>query len=345
MTALEKYQRLEAGALWRESAEAQRRDVVLSIGDATVTISDLQDRPLTHWSIAALTRANPGEFPAIYHPDGDPQETLEIAEDETEMLDALEKLRMAVLRRRPQRGRLRLGLIGGFAAATLALGLFWLPGALKTHALTVLPDVKREEIGRQLFAEVQALTGRPCTGTGGTEALALLSKRVTPAGVTPPRIYVMPSGMQDSLSLPGPLILLSRDVVEDHEDPEIVAGYVVAEALRAQDLAPMRHLLDSAGITGVLRLLTTGDLSDAELRAYARELVSTRIDPLKELPAATLLEGFRAAGIQARPYAMARDASGESVLPLVEGDPYPSGAPEPVLRDSDWLRLQSICIG
>lgn len=342
MTALEKYQRLEAAALWREGPEGQRRDVIISIGEATITIADRQDRPLTHWSISALTRANPGALPAIYHPDGDADETLELAEDEGQMIDALEQLRSAVARRRPQRGRLRLGVVGGFAAGILALGLFWLPGALQSHALSVLPQVKRDEIGRQLFDEVQTLTGPPCAGPGGAEALALLAARITPEGGTPPDLYVMRTGLHDSLHLPGNLLLLSRSVVEDFEDPEIAAGYVVTEYLRARAQDPMARLLDEAGTGAVLRLLTTGELSADSLGDHARSLVSA--EP-RTLPTDALLAGFAAAGIQTRPYGFAVDITGETTLQLIEADPYPSGAPEPVLRDSDWLRLQGICGG
>ena len=35
MTALRKYARLEASGLWRSGADAQRRDVIVSIGDAS----------------------------------------------------------------------------------------------------------------------------------------------------------------------------------------------------------------------------------------------------------------------------------------------------------------------
>ncbi|PJE28607.1 hypothetical protein SAMN06297129_1573 [Pseudooceanicola antarcticus] len=342
MTALEKYQRLEAAALWREGPQAQRRDVIISIGEATITIADLKDQPLTHWSIAALTRANPGALPALYHPDGDPEETLELAADEAQMIDALEQLRSAVARRRPHRGRLRMSIIGGFAAGILALGLFWLPGALKGHALSVLPQVKRDEIGARLFAEVQGLTGAPCVTPGGTRALSLLSARVTPEGRRAPELHVVRSGLRESLHLPGNILILGRAVVEGYEDPEIPAGFVVAEMQRAHARDPMDRLLDEAGIGAVLRLLTTGSLAPETLSDHARSLLSA--EPVDIGPAA-LLEGFQAAGIQSRPYAFARDITGETVLPLIEGDPYPSGAPEPVMRDADWLRLQAICGG
>ena len=77
MTALAEFEKIEAVAVWRSDASAQRRDVVVALGDATLTILDMQDRPLAHWSLPAVARANPGKMPAIYHPDGDPEETLE----------------------------------------------------------------------------------------------------------------------------------------------------------------------------------------------------------------------------------------------------------------------------
>ena len=43
MTALSKYDRLEASGLWRPTPQDQRREVVVSIGDATLVISDMND--------------------------------------------------------------------------------------------------------------------------------------------------------------------------------------------------------------------------------------------------------------------------------------------------------------
>jgi len=106
MTALTKYARLEATALWRASSDEQRREVVVSIGDATLVIIDMNNQPLTHWSLAAVERANPDQRPAIFYPDGDPGETLELPEAEAEMIDAIETLRKAIEKTRPRPGRL-----------------------------------------------------------------------------------------------------------------------------------------------------------------------------------------------------------------------------------------------
>ena len=110
MTALSKYDRLEATGLWRINPSEQRREVVVSIGDATLIISDINDTALTHWSLAAVEKAIFSDEVAIFFPDGDPEETLELAFSEKEMIEAIDILRQAVLRTRPHPGRVRLGL-------------------------------------------------------------------------------------------------------------------------------------------------------------------------------------------------------------------------------------------
>ena len=155
MTALQKYQRIEATGLWRSTPQAQRREVIVSIGDATLVITDTKEQPLTHWSLAAVERANPGMLPATYHPDGDPDETLELGEDEAEMIGAIEELRQAINRGRPKPGRLRLTILGGVVACVAVFSVLWLPGAMRNHAVQVVPQAKRLDLGERLLGHVK----------------------------------------------------------------------------------------------------------------------------------------------------------------------------------------------
>lgn len=43
------------------------------------------------------------------------------------------------------------------------------------------------------------------------------------------------------------------------------------------------------------------------------------------------------------PYARALDPSGETVLALIEADPFAKEAPRPLMPDGDWISLQAIC--
>lgn len=341
-TALSKYQRLEAAGLWRADPEAQRVDVIVSVGEATLTITDMRERVLAHWSLAAIARANPGQRPAVFHPDGDPGESLELTSDESEMIAAIEKLRGAIARQRPRPGRLRfLGVLLSLSAVS-ALVLFWLPMAARQHALTVVPEVKRVEIGQGLLAHLQPATGPACRGPGGAAALGALARRLPPQkGVL--RLLVMRDGVPGALRLPGEVMLINADLVEDHDEPDVVAGHVIAAHLRAEAHDPLEQLLEEAGLGASLRLLTTGEVSDDVLRAHAERLLT---NPPAPIETEIMLAGFRSWQVRARPYAYALDITGETTLPLIEADPFAAGdPPPPILGDSDWLRLQSICGG
>lgn len=337
MTALKKFSRIEATGLWRARPEDQRREVVVSIGDATLVISDMQDRAITHWSLAAIERGNPGKRPALYHPNGDTGETLELGVDEAQMIDAIEKLRRAVSRTRPRPGRLRwlgMGLSLGLVAL---LGVFWLPGAVVSHATSVVPQVKRVEIGNALFDRIERVAGPACSRTGGARSLSKLRARL---GTGP--ISVMPAISLPSLHLPGGRILIQSALVEDFEEPDVAAGFVLAEHVAARDADPLQDMLNITGTWSAFRLLTTGGFEDETLDSYAQALLRA---PHAVPPAQELLAAFETAQLRSTPYAYARDVTGETVFELIEADPMTEAAPASLLSDADWLRLQAICGG
>jgi hypothetical protein len=336
MTALKDYQRLESPGLWRAGADAQRREVTVSFGEATLVISDRADRALAHWSLPAVTRANPGERPAVYHPEGDPGETLEI--DEDLMIDAIERVRRSLLRRRPHPGRLRYWLMGASLAAVMAVVVFWLPGALVTHTASVVPPAKRAEIGAALLEEVSLLTGAPCRERLGRTALARFEERLLPGGG---RLVILPASPRRSFHLPGGTVGIDRALVERADDPEIAAGFVLAERVRARLADPLEALLREAGPVVAFRLLTTGDMPPAALRRYAQVLMAGSSEPV---PADALVAAFAAAGVRSSPFAYALDPTGESVLALIEADPFATEPPPAaILSDGEWVSLQNIC--
>lgn len=337
MTALREYERLEASGLWRPTPEEQRREVIVSVGEATLTISDMNDRALTHWSLAAVERKNPGTFPAIYHPDGDPGETLEMAEDETAMIEAIERLRAAITRARPRPGRLRLmGVLASVALVLLVL-LVWLPGAVERHTVQVVPAIKRQEIGEALLGRIERVAGRACDTPETRPVLQRLARRTGAR-----RLVVLRTGVNGTLHLPGGIILMNKSVIEDYEDPAVAAGYVLVERARAQQVDPLAEFLDHGGPVASFRLLTTGHVTQAALDHYAEAVLAA---PRPELSDAQILAAFARASVPSTPYAYAQDITGESVLGLIEADPMAGTAPEPVMPDRDWVLLQGICGG
>ncbi len=349
MTALKQYQRLESIGLWQPPADpsctpeeggarhAQRREVIVSFGKATLVLSDKGGRALAHWSLAAVERLNPGKRPALFAPDGEGSETLEIEDDD--MIGAIEKVRAAVRRRQPSPGRLRRLTIAALLALLLGLALFWLPGALIRKTAAVVPPAKRAEIGADLLAAVGRVSGQPCTTPGGQQALEALARRLAGDGKAPPRLVVLPGGVASTAHLPGGIILINRSLVEDHDDPRVPAGHVLAEMLRAGSRDPLEAMLARLGVRATLHLLTTGDLDPAALARYGEEALPEEPAPL---PPEVLLPAFGARAFSSTPYALALDITGETTLPLIEADPYRQGG-RPVLGDDDWVSLQGIC--
>ncbi|MBD0864223.1 MAG: hypothetical protein GDA36_00745 [Rhodobacteraceae bacterium] len=339
MTALKQYQRLEATALWRPRPGEQLREVIVSIGEATLIISDLQDRALTHWSLAAVGRQNPGQHPATYSPDGDRDEMLELDEDESEMIAAIEKLRQAVERSRLHPGRRRfMGMgISVAVAAVLALLFLWLPGALVNYAVFVVPAITRVEIGTALLSRIERLGGTACATPRSIPARDELARRT---GV--PGIEVLPGGIRETLHLPGGLFLLNKALIEDYEDPAVPAGFILAERIRTADQDPLAALLKFAGVRSTLRLITTGHMTGAVLDGYAKQMFTAQPQPVND---AALLAEFASFQLSPRPYAAARDVTGESTLAFIETDLMDDTAQMPVFNDSSWIRLQAICSG
>ncbi len=340
MTALSQYQRLEATGLWRDRPGAQRREVLVVFGDASLVLSDgRSEAPLAHWSLPAVTRRNPGEMPAVYAPNDDETETLELADEM--MIGAIEKVHRLLEARRPRPGRLRTSLLAGALAAVLALGVFWLPGGMVRHAARIVPDSKRLEIGQMVLADLERVLGASCTEGAGPEALARLGDRVQPGAGG--RFAVLPGAFTSARQLPGTIIVLGHDLVEDFEAPEVAAGHMLAARLHAEAIDPLTELLNWAGFVATFRLLTTGDLSPQAVQGYGEALLAA--DPAA-VDDQALLARFAAAGIASSPYAFALDPSGETVLGLIEADPYRSIAPKaPVLPPPDWAALQAICGG
>lgn len=338
MTALSEYQRLETTGLWRETPDSQRKEVVISLGDATLVISTLSETAVSHWSLPAVKRLNPGKIPALYAPDSDADELLEISDPD--MIDAIERVRSAIEKRRPHPGRLRLWLGGAISLVTLLICIIWLPGALMRQTAGMLPAASRTDIGEGILANMAELSGMPCAGADGVSAMRELSSAVFGPGA--PQVIVLPSTAQVTASLPGNIIVVNRSLVEDYEGPDVLAGFLLVEDLRRRLRDPMLYLLQQSGLLATGRLLTTGGIDDNHLRAHAARLLTT---PPFAVETDLILTRFEMAGISTEQYAYALDLTGETVLDLIEGDPMRGRLRAPIMSDQHWIALQEICGG
>jgi hypothetical protein len=338
MTALSDYQRLEAAGVWRATPRAQRRDVVVSLGKATLVLTDPNDTALAHWSLAAVERRNPGESPAVFAPGADATEELELSD--AEMIAAIERVRRAVAKARPAPGRLRTRLALAAAVLIVAGGALMIPDALIRQAARVAPPAARAEIGAELVSHVERVAGAPCSSVAGDRALRRLETRLL--GPDGGRIVVLGDGLATATHVPGGTILVSHALLENYETPEVAAGYILNERVAAQSSDPLLRLLDWSGTGAAFSLLTSGEVPDAELQDYAEYLLATGS---VAVPDAALLAAFGEARVRATPYAQAMVAGGADKAALAAADPVPPELAMTILSDGDWVALQGICAG
>ncbi|MEM7644597.1 MAG: hypothetical protein AAF366_19045 [Pseudomonadota bacterium] len=328
MTAIDGLDRLEAPALWRPEAGGQRQDVYVSMGEAELVIQDKAGTALTHWSLPALIRLNPAKQPAIYAPSDGSDEELEI--EEIEMIAALDRVTDAVEKGRRRPGRLRrvsTGLVIGLAAG---FALMWTPGALRDLAVNVMSLPAQAEVGDRMLAEITKLTGPTCATPIGTEALETLKTRLLP--LRQARFVVLRDLPHPVLALPGGLYAISDELLVTQDDPELVAGHVLAASLVAGPDGPLRTLLADLSLLDLIRLMASGHVSEAALTDHSE----TRL--LSEPPApdaATLRPGFAAARLGWDAYAAAQDLH----IPP-DAPPMP-----PAMDDTTWQALREICDG
>ena len=325
-TAIDGLARLETPATWHQGGDADPRAVYVSIGEAELVILDRDDVALDHWSLPAMRRENPGAMPARYAPGADSAETLTIAE--VEMVEALDRVLSAVEMGRRRPGRLRWAIVLALLAALAVAALAWGPGALRSHALRVMPPAQREEVGDRLLVALTALTGPPCGGLLGDEALTGLRARLLPTD--PVRLRVVRDLPLPALALPGDLLVVSNETLLAQDDPAVAAGHVVASWAGARSDPPTARFLRDLGIFAVARLLISGTLPE---RAYATHVERLLLGPPPLPDDDALRPAFARARLDWRPWAVATDR------------PTAGAAPDmpPALDDTDWQSLRGIC--
>ena len=336
MTALKEYERLECTGLWKENIDSQRREVLVSFGDNSLILRDTTETALSHWSLPAIERVNDGKLPAVYKPGPDALEPLEI--DARTMIGAISKVNRIIEKRKPRHGRVRTYILISIIFTLGVIGFTWLPNALIQHTLSVTTQKNKVQIGESLVTEIVNLTGSPCTSTLGDSALLSFKTRVL--GKINHRLLIVPDSRKKVISLPGNIHLIDKTVFEDHDTPEVAVGYLYNSLDKHKNNDPFLILIKEAKIGTLLRLLTTGKIKKETLRKHAEKILTASESQINQ---ESLLKRFQDSRVATSPFAYALDVTGESTMILIEGDPYRKISAPLLIRDSDWISLQTIC--
>ena len=340
MTALTDFQRLEAQGSWRAAPDAPLREVIVSLGDATLILSDPKnDRPLSHWSLPAVVQLNPGTLPAIYAPGIEgADETVEI--EDPLMIQAISRVQGAVAVHRSNKGRLRGGLVVLAILGVLGWLVLWLPGALVAHAARIAPPAQARDIGAAILADLEKTTGAVCRRESGQAVLDHLTPHLLEPGAI---VRVLPGPLGGARRLPGNLYVIGSDLLQTAPGPEAAAAHLVAAQLASDDADLRAAAMDHAGPLASLQLMTLGHLPPSAMAGFGAALLA---QPVPRPDNVSLLADLGERQIPAEPYARSIDPTGRTVQPLIEGDPFRNAPPaRPLLADEQWLALQQICAG
>jgi len=285
MTALSRYRKLECTGLWQESPEAQRREVFVALGEATLVITDPAGRVLSAWSLAAIEPQGRTGEGARFHPGTEGGEEIEITDPD--MIEALERVNRAILRARHGRGKPLRRLAGLAAAMLLALGVaLWLPDALRDYAARSLPESLRARLGAELIEKMAAASGAPaCRPEGrGGQALTVVARAVA---VPRARLAVLPGAGRAAWALPGGRVAIGGALL-DEDSPDRALAALRAAGRRAAGGAPLDALLGDLGTTGTVRLLAAGEAAQAVMGDHARRLLASSPAPPAKDAGATI---------------------------------------------------------
>ncbi len=373
MTALAKYQLLEAPGRFFDGETAAARDVVVKFGDATLILLGLDDVPIAHWSLAGLrdvAAGNSGDG-LVLTPDPDGSERL--AMDDAEMATAIRTVCPDLRQKRPvSASRLRKVMFWSVAAlGSLYLIIFHLVPALSDRLAVLIPPEAEIAMGEEMtdqFADLltEGDGARFCSSPNGDRALARMVARLSPHAdsYVPLNVRVLDHEMVNAFALPGGQIVLFRGLIRTADTPEEVAGVLAHEIGHVVARDPTRLTLRSAGSAGLLGLLlgdvtgatVTVALSEALLRSgYQREAEANADTYAAALLSAEALPSAPMADFFLKLKEMVGDEpsflSHLSTHPDLQGradktraaDTVGDAPFDPILTDQEWVALRNIC--
>ena len=340
MTNSADFVRLESLGLWRESPNRPKREIVVQLGDHSVTIIGKDNTILAHWSLLAVERVNPGRVPGIFTPDPQGEEFVEIADEV--MLEALQDWLDDFPRSVPKPKRNYFRIFAAILLLAAVSGIvFFTPTAVIKVAASIATTSLQREVGESVYGHLQQNSKAICESYYGIQALKSLDRRLTGDGRA--SLRVVNSGIGTTILLPGGITVVDSSQIENADSPEVLAGHIVRARAGGRVLDPFEAFLADAGVIEAISFVVRGKFGENAARNYATSILSGAKEV--RIPEDVLLHEFIALEIPTRFYARSIINTEGRLNLLLENDPFVGSEYPPVLRDIEWLGLKSICIG
>ncbi len=340
MTALDRYDRLEALGQWHNNLDGLGQEVVVKFGEASLVILSLDDDPLAHWSLSAIRLLRSKADHSIYAVDGDSSAQLTIVD--RPMRDALATVVARLdaggqLHDRPQS---RTRFFAGMALfCSLGMLILMSPALMRDLAHRLISPQRSAVLSNEMLPLIEDRTGPACRSARANAALTKLALRIEPQMTG--RIHVLDLGDAPLLALPGGDVVLNAGIVERAKMPDEVAGWIALGLAGSKNSPALRGLFDKGGTYDGIKFILSGDLPEQAMnRSINRLLINPKvISPKIEAEVANMLTRAR---INSAPLitGIRREGLSTSLTPWQNTVP-----PETLLNDNEWVALQSICDG
>lgn len=262
MTAIDKYTRLEALGQWCESPDQPPREVVVSFENATLVLSDLNENPLCHWAMAATSRMFLEDTKAVYTPDTDGFETLEI--DDAEMVEAIAQVSRAAVTVKRRTPWLRWIFLV-FITAIIAAIFYVTPSILRSQAVRMTGPESARKLGTDM---ITTLSVDICREPRADAAREVFQSRIFPDGRT---LLVIVRNQPQARVFPGGIVVIDGKTLQTMQTPKELAA--LSTALTTQSETTLAQLFEDSSPRELFDYITSGKLSDERLAKAAQRII------------------------------------------------------------------------
>jgi len=332
MTALEQYIRLEATGRWKPRSDEDWREVLVSFGNATLVLSDFEDHPLTHWSLAATRRVSDAAQSVTYAPDMDSDEALEISDPQ---MNAAIKEVIALARgarpAKPRRRRIWPYVLAACVGVAIAAGVYG-PDLLRDRALDLVPEARADLLDQDLRG---LLAADMCTGSPGQYWVESLAADLS----TGETVIILNWTEARIGQLPGGTMFVTLGLLEAMSGPEELAGWIALASQMSRDSSALAHWINAMPVQDLVRFLASARIENSDMA----EMIDL-IRMVASVPDAALVDSAAATITARRVSPEAFQSAARASFPgLDDLTRHRVDAPLPPLGDQAWVSVQEIC--
>ncbi len=275
MTALEKYIRLEAVGQWRENPDQSPREVIVSFGNQTLVLSNFKENPLSHWALAATRRVSLDGSKALYSPDTEGFETLEI--DDADMVEAIAQVSRLTVAPVVRKRKLPAFLV---FLAVVAAAIYFVPTLMRDQAIRMTEQDSARYLGLEMLAGTAL---EQCSEPSANSAEVILMSRLFVGNLY--RLIVVKSG-PEGVVFPGGLLVVGGDVLQGVSSADEFGNWLIE--LTKTDQKPLVDVFKSSSLKSVFQYISSGTIPQEDLNVAAQDLLENASFPLSAVAGAQI---------------------------------------------------------